>query len=481
MKSVFCRIPSLIFFAGLIVLAILIPAHSEWCLSDDYLVYGRTGLGNPFLPSYQYAPQLGRFFPTAYLPYNILLLFHHGYISAFDHYVLLAICFVLTFILLFILFQRIRKEIYRIPTLYTEIIILFSLLILMQRSIEGFMTLFSTLGITCFLFALYLFFFYLYTKNSSVFSAIALCLIALWLTFASESNFVASIGIGAFPLLFSSKPLCRKDKVTYSSVLLIAAFFLFLYLVLIFPHTTNRYDSNHGSNTTFIENSLSMIRSAKIFWIAIPLSLYRLVSILSKHSSYDSFTDTTLFTGIAMLMGNLVLKLNLSLYYVVPSLFVIPSIIQFSLISRKKLFPIVALLMLALFYSLKFPSTISKQYYAREHDGALVGELLSYEDKGYELSFADIDGNLWAYLVFNDILRFKKNDDRYQLPDFCRQSSINDKSLVISYKDLEVDESFNDILNSYYGDFKIVKLIGQQFEHPFGFTFYEIVKSDGQQ
>ena len=57
--------------------------NAHWLIGDEAIVMDHTGKGRPFLPTgfEDMAKNYGRLYPFAYNLYDILLLFHSGYIS----------------------------------------------------------------------------------------------------------------------------------------------------------------------------------------------------------------------------------------------------------------------------------------------------------------------------------------------------------------------------------------------------------------
>ena len=85
---------AVIVFLG--VCAYFMIHNAYWRIGDEAIVIAHTGMGKPFSPlGFDAMLGYGRLYPFAYNLYNILLLFHDGYISPTDHYVLQSVALVI--------------------------------------------------------------------------------------------------------------------------------------------------------------------------------------------------------------------------------------------------------------------------------------------------------------------------------------------------------------------------------------------------
>ena len=75
------------------ILAFLIIYNAGWIIGDDAIVIRHTGWGHFFNPADTVTPSAGRFYPLAYVIYNILPIFQLYSVNA--HFALHTLVFIL--------------------------------------------------------------------------------------------------------------------------------------------------------------------------------------------------------------------------------------------------------------------------------------------------------------------------------------------------------------------------------------------------
>lgn len=127
-----CATTLIIFFSFFILY------NAEWLIGDDAIIIRHTGWGHPFHMSETVIPSSGRFFPFAYLVYNILWLF--GLCSIQAHFSLVAVVFVMSCTTMIILGTK-SVSVSNSPLKYVMLIAL--LLIGVQRIYSNHLDLYS--------------------------------------------------------------------------------------------------------------------------------------------------------------------------------------------------------------------------------------------------------------------------------------------------------------------------------------------------
>ena len=165
-----------IWLAFVIGCGFFIVYNAQWFIGDDAILIRHTGSGKPFLPSGTVNPSSGRFYPFAYLVYDILLVFSKGtYISAQAHYAIHLVAFVvfvfcMTKLALFVL-KEVRSE-------YRFVIALFFAITCIGRVFPNYVECFSTVWCSYTLLGMFLLSVLLFFKEQKwIHGCIALLLI----------------------------------------------------------------------------------------------------------------------------------------------------------------------------------------------------------------------------------------------------------------------------------------------------------------
>lgn len=344
--------------------------NAQWLIGDDAIVIRHTGFGKAFLPGETVNPSAGRFYPFAYLAYDILLLFGGEHISPTAHYVLQAVFFVLfvgsiTCLSLGVLENQKAIWKYSIALMVTVVFI--------GRVYPQYTECFSTAWfgysvLAVFMLCVYLF----YKKQKWIYGIIALLCLS-YNCYCGESAFVLPLSFGVCSLLFQRKTLTSKEKVFNWCLVGSALLFLALYATLILPCIESAYDSAHGTDVGYVENAVKMTWAQKLLLLALVLFVVRWVDMLRNKKEYTLY-DNLLMTAAACCLGNFVLRLNWTLYYNGPALLVIPSILYFSIHYLKEKWTLVLFVALALFYGRKIPATIQNN---QKHRAEVYSEITS--------------------------------------------------------------------------------------------------------
>jgi hypothetical protein len=99
-----------VLFAFIAICAYYAVLNAAWLIGDDAMVIKHTGIGKLFYPSEYIWPESGRFFPFAYLMYNILPIFFDGWISPQIIYSFHSICFSVGMLLCMFLLIRVQND-----------------------------------------------------------------------------------------------------------------------------------------------------------------------------------------------------------------------------------------------------------------------------------------------------------------------------------------------------------------------------------
>lgn len=421
------------------ILSFFIVHNAEWLIGDDAIVINKTGWGTPFSIWTTIQPEVGRFFPLAYMHENIVLLFPGEMHSAAQHYVLNMILFILLALaLLKTLWLTIKPE--KIVDLF---IVLMGVILCLSRFFITYCNLFSTVysyltitGIIVLCVIQY------YTTRKKVYAVIPTILFA-YLVFCGECVFIAPLALGVVTLLFGYKQLSKEQKIFNICIVSVPILFLLVYFFGIYLQTTSEslYDPSHGTGVTFIENALKIIKGQKFLILAALVWGLRQLVLIFKKDSYHVLYDSFLWTAGAILLGGLILKLDWHLYYYSAMLYALPSVVFFGKKYFKEIPLLIILVLFAILYSYKVPRVIQTNQKDRIKHKEFVTYIVDQHLQGQKI--------VWHETVTNDTTSFdlilrnwKRNALRtyiqYELKDRTweyAKSDIYDECIVLYSKE----------------------------------------------
>lgn len=309
--------------------AFFIVYNAQWLIGDDYELIRHTGSGVPFLPSGTVKPHIGRFFPTAYLIYDVLLLFNHGggYLSPAAHYLIHAICFVIFVAAVTMMsFQILKCQ----SVFYRYFISLCFVVFNIELAYPYFLQCASTIWLNYTMVVLIVVFCYYFKYKQKWIYAICALFCVNYYCYELESNFVLPLAMGVLPLLLMRKNLSRRERVFHWLMIGSALLYLLLYAVLILPNVEKAYDGSHGAELGIVGNAITMLREQKMLLFVAVVIIVRAVDMIKNKKEF-MFFDNLLFTAAACCCGCFVLRLNWGLYYVGAVLLSMSAILYFSI------------------------------------------------------------------------------------------------------------------------------------------------------
>lgn len=335
--------------------------NAHWLIGDEAIVMDHTGKGRPFLPTgfEDVAKNYGRLYPFAYNLYDILLLFHSGYISPTHHYILHSVALVifsLSFVAISFLILKKCQDVWKYAITLCVVIICVS------RVYPEFVTCYTGVWIVFMFLPLFLFFTCKFEQTETWAFGIAALVVVNYINYCYETVFVVPLSLGACSLLFNYKKLSKKKRLFDWLLVGSGLLFLVLYAIIVLPQATNFY--KHESSDSLFMNALKIFIAQKIYWIAILVLAIRIFEIIKQKSAY-CFYDSLLLASFAYFCGAAVLKLNFTYYYNVGSLTALVAVLYFVKDWLRPYWVFVLALGLAVFYGRKLPSRIRENQKAR--------------------------------------------------------------------------------------------------------------------
>lgn len=402
------------------VLAFFIIYNAGWITGDDAIVIGHTGWGHFFNPADTVTPSAGRFYPFAYIIYNILPIFHLYSVNA--HFGLHMLTFILFCgVSLWACYKAIdTKQL----TWQEAVLVLSAAVVCVARAYCNFLDAYSTIWVDYTLVMVWaLCCYYVHAKQSKAGLIIGLLSIT-YLTFCLETNFVFPLSYGILGLIFTWKKSTILEKTYLWSLIGVGVVFLLLYFFICFLHIEEAYDGAHGQEITIIGNAVKMFIAQKVLWVVLLLVCWRAYCIFVKKEEYE-FWDTILLTGCAYCCGCVVLKLNWVLYYSLASLFMVPAIVYYLNKYLGNKWAWIVMLALALFTFRKVPGYIKTNQKDRKGTAEIVEVLVNQHNSGDKLYWYapederewcfDLEQRAWLHSALETLFAWEIEQEEYEL------------------------------------------------------------------
>lgn len=366
---------AMIAFLGVCVYYMIHNAY--WRIEDEAIVIGHTGMGKPFSPKgfEDMISSYGRFYPFAYNLYNVLLLFHNGYISPIHHYILQSVALViyaLAFAATALLILKNQSTVWKYTITFCFVAIC------VTRVYPEFITCYTGAWIIFMFLPIFLLSACKFDKTEKWIYGIVSLLVINYINYCYETLFVIPLAMGACSLLFNYKK-SSKNKRLFNWLLVVSGLlFLALYVIIVLPQATHFY--GHYTSFSVFQIVWKVFVAQKIYWIALVILAIRVFEILKKQSDY-TFYDSMLLASFAYFCGAAVLKLDFTYYYNIGSLTAIVATLHFLDEKLKPYWILLIMACLAILYCRKLPTTIKKFQKERIGSFADVSNLSKYVGK----------------------------------------------------------------------------------------------------
>lgn len=429
--------------------------NAQWVIGDDAIVIREIGFGGYASPSTCIRPTEGRFYPTTYLGYNLLVLLTNGHITPTSLYVYHTFYFLLmvvTGMLFFLMIQPLTSK-WRYP------IAAAATLLLISRYYSTFANCFGSgwfwTGISFFSLIMLVYF----IKTDKLGYGITYLLLSIFTTYCSEKAFVTPLVIGILGLWLMKDANTRNRKILFWGLIINAVIFLSIYLGYIYPQISTAYDGAHGSGVTMFGNAIHIIIAQKLLWIGIPLLLWRLWEIFVNKKECTIF-DVLLLSAAASTCGGFILRLNWVSYYNSAAITCLFCAIYFGYeyLSEKKQWIIFAVVLaFSLFYARKLPRNIQDvdrdRTDAKEFVDAILAEdivannIYFYKPGDGGTSF-DETQRVWLYSALETYLAYELRTKDFKIQrktEFTAEQGLwitiaqNDVIDVLGNQPIEID------------------------------------------
>ena len=372
------------------VLSFYIMHNACWLIGDDAIIINRTGWDIPFTIWDTIKPEIGRFFPLAYMHENLVLLFPGEIHSATQHYVVNLILFlVLTAMLVFSLWKVVK------PSNLMDLVLIFLATILCVTRLYGiyinvFSSIYQYYTLTAILVACFIQY---YNTQKYIYGIFAL-LLTTYTVFCGENVFVVPLSIGVITLLFGRNKLTKHNVFFNIGLITIALVFLLIYYFGIFlkVDTGALYDPSHGTDVSFVENALFILKGQKFLVFAAFLWVYRQIILILQKDQFNVLYDSLLWTAGAILLGGFILKLNWQMYYYTAIIYALPAVVYFCYNHFGKVGCLIIITLFAGLHSLKLPSYIKNNQEKRMYTTETIAKISNEINSGRDVIWYETEG-----------------------------------------------------------------------------------------
>ena len=341
-----------IIFLGVCVYYMIHNAY--WQIEDEAIVISHTGMGKPFSP-YGFEGMIsshGRFYPFAYNLYNVLLLFHDGYISPTDHYILQSVALViysLAFIAIALILLKMQSVVWKYA------ITICFMAVCVARVYPEFITCYTGVWIIFMFLPVFLWSVCKFDESEKWMYGVISLLVINYINYCYETLFVIPLSMGVCSLMFNYRKLDKNKRLFNWLLVASGLLFLLLYAIIVLPRASHYY--GHYTSDSILQIAVKAFIAQKIYWIAMVVLFIRVVEIFRKKSVF-TFYDSMLLAAFAYFCGAAVLKLDFTYYYNIGSLMAFVSILHFFNEKLKPRWVFVIMFCLAAFYCRKIPMQI---------------------------------------------------------------------------------------------------------------------------
>lgn len=319
-KSIFYVLMATMLAVG----AYFIVRNAIWLVGDDAACIRHTGWGNYYSLSDYIIPETGRFYPLAFMQYDVLTLL--GLSSVTAHFCFHALVMVLMVVMMCILCRMaISSEKLSIWD-YTSLISVVAICI--ARPYRYFLTTEWSIWIDYFTIVLWVFCTYFVHEKQSITAAIGGFLAITYFSYCLEVNSAIPFSYGVVGLLLWKKST-RLEKGYYMSMISTAIIYFILYYILVYTNLGDDiYDASHGENLPLWLVAFKMIFAQKIAWLAIVILCIKAWSLFRQNDSIV-WWDNLMIAGFAYFFGCVVMHLHHTVYYWTAVLCMLPAVVYY--------------------------------------------------------------------------------------------------------------------------------------------------------
>ena len=394
MKDKLIQITFYLLLAALIATGMFfIVYNATWLVGDDSACIVHTGWGNYYSLSDYIIPKTGRFYPMAFMLYNVLPML--GLSSVAAHFTLHAVVFAL---MLLCMCWVCRKSMSSAKMSIWDYIILLSIVAFCwARSYRYFLSTEWSIWIDYILVIIWALSTYYVHEKQSITAAIVGLMAITYFNYCLEVNSAISFVYGFAGLLFLRKSSSKLEKIYYIGSILTAIIYFVLYYFLVYAHIgDNIYDASHGENLALWQVVLKMFIAQKPFWIGLVILGVRGWQIIKHKANYE-WWDALILSGFAYAGGCAVMHLHHTVYYWTAALCMLPAIVHYLYNWVGNKWTAIIMLVMALVMCHKLPKVISENQADREASVQLQQILKAHIEAGdnvyYYAPYAESDGS----------------------------------------------------------------------------------------
>lgn len=308
----------------LMIGAYFIILNATWLVGDDSACISHTSWGKFFTLSDYTIPETGRFYPLAFIAYNILPLL--GFTSVNAHFNFLAIAMsIMVGLMVYVCKLSIGTK---SLTVYSYITLFLIAMIGMVRPYQYFLTTEYSLYIDYISIILWTLCTYYVHEKQSIIASVCGFVVITYFCYCLEVNPIIPCCYGIIGL-FNWKNSTQLEKYYFLSMIITTIIYFTLYLFFVYLNIgDNIYDSSHGADISIWAVALRMLYAQKFFLIGIIILLIRFFCFIKRRYPF-LWWDNLLLTGFAYYSGCVIIHLHHTVYYWTAVLCMLPAIIYY--------------------------------------------------------------------------------------------------------------------------------------------------------
>lgn len=357
--------------------------HANWIFGDDHEYITSTAI-DKYCDAGGFT-SVGRFMPLRYVIYNLPLFIFRLFgintgLPVEAHFVIVAIIFIITFICLFLLFNKIEPYVGNKHTVFS-LFFACTFIFLCSEFHYIYMDIIFPETQVIMLISIFMLMYYNALKTDKKRYYIAAAITAIFSTYCKEPIFGMFLIFALTNIFFRYKNESKNEKIFYITLVINGVLFITLYYLFSYRNATVFYNEGRIS-LEVINFMLSIFIKNPVLIFMFFIGVFRLYYIIVKRDREHLYYDSLLFAGIAYTFAYILLRLNAGYYFAPSIILFMPSLVYWLKYGWEKkriyaLFVFILLLPLNTIYLAKAESDVRNTWHKRQIFMPYIEDLFS--------------------------------------------------------------------------------------------------------